>query len=48
MSTNKIVGGVVALIGLYMIAVNVGDGLLMAPVLSGVAFLLLGGKHFMG
>ncbi len=47
MSTDKIVYGVVALIGVYMIAMNLGGSLLTPPVLSGVAFLLLGGKHFM-
>lgn len=47
MSKEKIVSGVVLLIGLYMVAANMGSGFTAPPVLSGIAFILLGVKAYL-
>ena len=42
---KQLVAVVVLAIGLYMLYMNYGGGLTTPPVLSGLAFTLLGGLH---
>jgi len=46
MSKVQMVSAVVALIGAYMIFMHIGGGMLMPPVLSGIAFVLIGLKEW--
>ena len=46
MQAVKVLNGIVVLIGLYMVVSFGGGGILTAPTLSGVAFMIIGAKPF--